>query len=82
MHHLDRPLSGTLPAVQAAESELPLTQRHAASGEQNGVTELAGEGGRTHDVYESKHMVPGEAHEFGTPNERQPVEMQGQELER
>jgi len=82
MHRLDRPSSGTLPAVQAAESELPSTPRHVASRKQNKVSEQAGEGGETHDVYESKHVVPGEATEFATPNERQPVERLDQEPER
>lgn len=73
-HRLERPLSRTLPKVHTSGSELSLTPSLVASIEQSRNGEKAHEDETTHDVCESKHVVPGEAHEFGSLSERQPVE--------
>ena len=63
LYRLDRPLSGTLPAVQAAESELSSTPMTTASGERSRSAKSSHEGKTTHEEYESKQAMPKESHE-------------------
>ena len=63
LYRLDRPLSGTLPAAQAAESELSLTPRSVADVHHGRDVEKAHEGQEAHFAHESRHVMPKEAHE-------------------
>jgi hypothetical protein len=60
LHRLDRPLPGTLPAVQAVGSKISLTLEPVASEEQGRNGDKSQEGVITLDVGQNRQTVPKE----------------------